>query len=200
MDTPSSTSFLFPLAKPPPLEQIRELHILDFDGTLANTPTPEVGKRLYEAQMGNAYPFEGWWGRDESLNRSCFPAGTINRGPAYEDGYLKHAKRDDVCRVILTGRMEKLRRRVEENLVDSLGVDSMHFHELVCKKNGAKDTLSYKCAEMERMVRMYAPQRVMIWEDRRKHAEGFREFGRELKRRVESLESWEVYLVEPSSD
>jgi hypothetical protein len=44
-----------------------ELLVYDFDGTLANTPTPREGKIMYENKIGQAWPHVGWWGRQESL-------------------------------------------------------------------------------------------------------------------------------------
>ena len=37
-----------------------ELLVYDFDGTLANTPTPREGKIMYENKIGQAWPHVGW--------------------------------------------------------------------------------------------------------------------------------------------
>jgi len=76
-----------------------------------------------------------------------------------------------------------------------LGATETCFHELVFKK-GNGDTLEYKCEELRRMMRVYRPKKVRIWEDRVKHAEGFREFGRREFAEI----VFEVILVEPSND
>jgi len=49
---------------------------------------------------------------------------------------------------------------------------------------------------LRRMMRVYRPRKVRIWEDRVRHAEGFREFG---KREFSEVE-FEINLVEPSND
>jgi hypothetical protein len=168
-----------------------ELLVYDFDGTLANTPTPREGKIMYENKIGQAWPHVGWWGRQESLE----PPLEVGPGPAWAS-YVENRTRTDCVRIMMTGRVEKLSRRVTECLRMLEGAtETLCFHELVFKK-GNGDTLEYKCEELRRMVRAYGPKKVRIWEDRVKHAEGFREFG---KREFAEI-VFEVTLVEPSND
>ena len=59
------------------VEVVVELQVYDFDGTLVNTPVPEVGMAQYLEATGVPWPFQGWWGRKESLEvgpaRHCSP-------------------------------------------------------------------------------------------------------------------------------
>jgi hypothetical protein len=166
-----------------------ELLVYDFDGTLADTPTPVAGKELYWKKTGEAWPHVGWWGRKESLE----PPLEVLPGPAWPS-YVENRSRTDCVRIMMTGRVCKLSARVKECL-RQLGATETCFHELVFKK-GNGDTLEYKCEELRRMMRVYRPKKVRIWEDRVKHAEGFREFGRREFAEI----VFEVILVEPSND
>jgi Fe2+ transport system protein FeoA len=168
----------------------KELLVFDFDGTLALTPTPVEGKEMYFRKTGQRWPYQGWWGRAESLE----PPLEVTPGPAFSS-YLEHREREDCVRVMMTGRVYKLSRTVKERLMD-MGVRETCFHELVFKK-GMEDTLNFKCEELRRMIREYKPEKVRIWEDRIKHAEGFREF---FKSEYANVCEFEVYQVEPSND
>ena len=107
---------------------------------------------------------------------------------------VENRLRSDCVRIMMTGRVHKLSARVTECL-RALGITETCFHELVFKK-GNSDTFEYKCDELRRMMRVYRPRKVRIWEDRVRHAEGFREFG---KREFSEVE-FEINLVEPSND
>ena len=41
--------------------KVTKLTFFDFDGTLADSPTPENGKQKYKEVTGNEYPHQGWW-------------------------------------------------------------------------------------------------------------------------------------------
>ena len=107
-----------------------ELLVYDFDGTLANTPTPREGKIMYENKIGQAWPHVGWWGRQESLE----PPLEVGPGPAWAS-YVENRTRTDCVRIMMTGRVEKLSRRVTECLRMLEGAtETLCFHELVFKK------------------------------------------------------------------
>ena len=89
---------------------IKRLSAFDFDGTLMNSPEKETGKIEWQEKMGKPYPFEGWWGRPESLDLSVFdikPFPTVlhqlEREKSYSDSYV----------IVLTSRQEKLRPYVQ---------------------------------------------------------------------------------------
>ena len=170
-------------------QSVEELLVYDFDGTLADTPTPITGKEMYKRKTGREWPHNGWWGRKESLE----PPLEVYPGPAFSS-YLENRLRSDCVRIMMTGRVHKLSARVTECL-RALGITETCFHELVFKK-GNSNTFEYKCDELRRMMRVYRPRKVRIWEDRVRHAEGFREFG---KREFSEVE-FEINLVEPSND
>lgn len=164
-----------------------ELHVFDFDGTLVNTPIPEDGMRQYYDETGEQWPFQGWWGRAESLA----PPLTMDAGPALDE-YRASATRSDVARIMMTGRRSKLKASVEAVMRE---FDISHCHEHIFNGTG-HDTLTYKLNELRRLVAVYKPKRVRIWEDRTSHAVAFEEFG---SREFSHIE-WVTTLVEPSND
>ena len=166
-----------------------ELHVFDFDGTLVDTPTPKEGMRSYEIATGREWPFQGWWGRAESLE----PPLTMASGPALDE-YRESAANATVARVMMTGRRGKLRQSVEA-VMRSFDINC-HEHIFNCTGH---DTLSYKQNELRRLVKKYKPKRVRIWEDRISHAREFQDMDVEF-RSTHGVESWRVTLVEPSND
>ena len=170
-----------------PTAGYEELHVFDFDGTLVNTPIPEDGMRQYYEETGEKWPFQGWWGRAESLA----PPLTMDAGPALEE-YRASSTRSDVARIMMTGRRSKLKASVETVMRE---FNISHCHEHIFNGTG-HDTLTYKLNELRRLVAVYKPKRVRIWEDRISHAAAFEEFGRREFRHIE----WVTTLVEPSND
>ena len=162
-----------------------ELHVFDFDGTLVDTPTPEIGMREYKEAFGMDSPHQGWWGRAESLE----PPLTMGEGPALAE-YRASAANERVVTIMMTGRRSKLKDSVEA-VMRTFDIDC---HEHIFNGTG-HNTLTYKMNELRRLVKQYKPKRVRIWEDRTSHAGLFQEMDREFT----SIE-WKVTLVEPSND
>lgn len=83
-----------------------KLYIFDFDGTLANTPSPEFGKPEYKKITGTDWPYQGWWGRVESM--SYFNIDLI------EEQYkiAKEALENNDYVYILTSRLPKFKEHI----------------------------------------------------------------------------------------
>lgn len=166
-----------------------ELHVFDFDGTLVDTPTPKDGMELYRSVTGQEWPFQGWWGRAESLE----PPLTMECGPALDE-YRESVANDAVATVMMTGRRIKLKKSVEA---------VMRMFDIECHEhifNGTRFcTLEYKQNELRRLVAKYKPKRVRIWEDRISHAKEFQDMDAEFRSKF-GVESWDVTLVEPSNE
>lgn len=166
-----------------------ELHVFDFDGTLVDTPTPVDGMASYRNATGNEWPYQGWWGRAESLE----PPLTMGVGPALDD-YRESVMNEKVVRVMMTGRRIKLKKSVEA----VMRTFDIECHEHLFNGTG-HSTLVYKQTELRRLVKKYKPKRVKIWEDRVSHAREFQDMEEEFCRE-HGVHSWEVVLVEPSND
>ena len=89
---------------------IKRLAAFDFDGTLMNSPEKEEGKLLWAEKTGEPYPYQGWWGRPESLDLNVFdikPFSTVFHQ------LQKEQSTPDTYVIVLTSRQEKLRPQVQ---------------------------------------------------------------------------------------
>jgi hypothetical protein len=92
---------------------MKKLCVMDFDGCLMNTPSPEEGKPMWSEKKGIPYPYAGWWGRAESLDTEVFD---IKPFPNIHMQLKKDVVNPNAHVIILTSRLEKLRPQVEEIL------------------------------------------------------------------------------------
>ena len=92
---------------------MKRLAVYDFDGTLIDSPEPEVGKKQWEEKMGQPYPHVGWWGRRESLDTDVFD---IKPFPNILAKLQANMADPSTTTIILTSRMEKLRPQLENIL------------------------------------------------------------------------------------
>jgi hypothetical protein len=147
-----------------------KLSIFDFDGTLIDTPMPDMGRILYKQKTGNVWPYEGWWGRHESLDMDVFDMETIKD---VEDDYKREKNNDDTIIVMLTGRMIKLSDYVKK-ILDSKGFE---FDEYCYNRGGSTDV--EKMRTMEVLLDKY-PNVVDLemWDDRLEHIPIFEQWGK----------------------
>ncbi len=83
---------------------ITEVFLFDFDGTLFHTPCLKEGIALYKQLTGKDWPHKGWWASPESLQ----PPLVTYPGPAIED-FRSHLGRANSKTFILTSRIDKTR-------------------------------------------------------------------------------------------
>ena len=86
-----------------------KLSIMDFDGTLINTPLPEEGKVTYKNKTGKDWPHVGWWSKAESLDMNIFNIKSI---PDVVTDYNVEKSNPNNIVVMLTGRLLKLQKEV----------------------------------------------------------------------------------------
>jgi cellobiose-specific phosphotransferase system component IIB len=108
--------------------KIKVLMFMDIDGTLMDSPMPDVGKVMWREKTGIDYPHIGWWGRPESLDTKVFD---IRPFPALESIINKNINNPEIYVVLLTSRLEKLRTQVQ-NVLD---VNNIHVDKLDMKTN-----------------------------------------------------------------
>lgn len=106
---------------------IKKLMIFDMDGTILDSPMPDQGKMLYEQIKGVKYPYQGWWGRKESL----LPEFDIKPLEFVMEHYHRAVIRNDVGLVLLTNRMKRLR----DHIMPILENNKLHFHTYSFKYN-----------------------------------------------------------------
>jgi hypothetical protein len=88
---------------------ITRLAFYDMDGTLIDTPMPDIGRITWREKKGEDYPHVGWWGRAESLDTNVFD---IKPFPAVLHQLNNDKARPDTRTILLTNRTEKLRSAV----------------------------------------------------------------------------------------
>ncbi len=102
---------------------MKRLAVFDFDGTLIDSPEKEEGKKVWSEKKGQQYPYDGWWGRKESLDTSVFDIKPFPNVLAQLD---KEKNTPDTDVIILTSRREKLRPYLQKILDDNdIVVDDM---------------------------------------------------------------------------
>lgn len=95
------------------MEKQLKLAYWDFDGTLANTPLPNPGKDIWSAFYNIPYPYEGWWGRIESMDPNVF---TIKTRPDVHNLYNELNIDFSVRNYILTSRQPKFEPLIKDIL------------------------------------------------------------------------------------
>lgn len=137
---------------------IERIHVYDFDNTLFRSPHPP------EDWKG------GWWGNPSSLSDPMVP-----EVPS-DDWWVHSVVRDcmnscsdpKVFTVVMTGRIEKFRRRVQ----DLLRQQGLTPNALILSKGGP--TEEFKLREITGMVKTHTEATVVeIWEDRLNHLRSF---------------------------
>lgn len=150
-------------------DNITKISIFDFDGTLMATPEPETGMKIYKEKTGKDWPFQGWWGRNESLDMDIFDIKPISSVIA---DYNKERVKPNTRVIMMTGRTPKNADYVEK----ILNKYNITFDEYIYKK--ASDTLSFKINKLEEMLKSYSKlKEIEIWEDRVLHSKAFEEWG-----------------------
>lgn len=104
------------------------LNVFDFDGTLMDSPTPEIGIDKYKEITGEVYPHRGWWGQLESLKP--FDVKPI---PKTMKLYHTYTSLPNSVTILMTNRLAKFESVVKEKLEGHYIFDYYNF------KNDSKE-------------------------------------------------------------
>jgi len=152
-------------------KKFKKIAIFDFDQTLVNTATPEHGKSHYEKKTGKKWPYEGWWGRKESLDLDVFDMPVIDL--VISDYHLEKVQEDTLV-VMLTGRLVKLSNEVRK-ILDAKGLEFDEYHY---NRGGSTDVAKIKT--MEHLLEKYPTvDEIKMWDDRILHIPIFEKWGKE---------------------
>lgn len=153
------------------MKKIKKLAIFDFDGTLVDTPLPDIGRLTYQEKTGKAWPHEGWWGRELSLDTDIFEMPVV---PQVIEDYEKEKLEDSTALIMLTGRMTKLR----DSVLKILDSHNLQFHEYHYNRGGATEVAKIKT--MEQLLEKYLHvEEIAMWDDREAHIAIFQKWGDE---------------------
>ena len=150
----------------------RELHIYDFDGTLFNTPMPDVGKSRWQEATGEKWPHRGWWGQAESLDTDVFD---VTPNPGVLAAFHESMAAPNVHTIVLTGRHRALVAVVQK----IMGAHGVAPDELKLTPSGL-GTLNYKQKVIRKWARTAPLEKIVIYEDRPEHAAAFEAMSDEL--------------------
>lgn len=139
----------------------------DFDDTLCHTPLPEGGKIIWKQKTGFDWPHTGWWSKPESLKVDVFDI-PVNKW-TYEK-YLDSISDESAYVILVTGRIEKLRKEVE--LV--LNHNNLSFDDVFLNFGG--DTFSFKTRLFENLIKQHRPEEFIMYDDREEHLPKFYEW------------------------
>lgn len=139
--------------------QLMIIYAFDFDGTLFDTPGPEIGKPIFKEKTGIDWPHRGWWSKRESLDPQIFDIKPIDW--VYKE-YLKATSGNDMV-IMATGRMDSLRPQVT-NILKS---NNIEFDGVYLNTGG--DTYLYKTRLFESLIKKHNPESFIIYDDRDPH-------------------------------
>lgn len=160
-------------------KKISRIEIFDFDGTLFFTPTREEGIPVWESATGEKWPYDGWWGRAQTLDMDIFH---IPINPYVAKKHSVATERDDTMVVLSTGRLEKMRKEVEK-ILEANGL----VFDLVSLCTG-QDTYTYKSRLFEKLIKEHRPDVFVMYDDRHEHLKKFKEWAHDMPCRVEIID------------
>eukprot|EP01059_Diplonema_ambulator_P023521 TRINITY_DN3901_c0_g1_i1.p1 TRINITY_DN3901_c0_g1~~TRINITY_DN3901_c0_g1_i1.p1 ORF type:complete len:251 (+),score=41.57 TRINITY_DN3901_c0_g1_i1:51-755(+) len=176
----------------------KTLHVFDFDGTLFKSPLPDP-KYLSKREFGRLRSDGGWFHLSPSLDPPAVPEEVPEDMWIGEvrEAALRAIGDEDCTAILLTGRGEKVFR---ERVVEILRCGGLEFSGVYLKPKGTT-TLAFKEEVILKHVKE-GHDKVIIYEDRIKHVERFRNFLTTLPlesgsvRHINYDES-QFYLTEP---
>jgi FMN phosphatase YigB (HAD superfamily) len=149
------------------MKKIEKLVCFDFDGTLCDTPEADNGKKIWFEKTGTSWPHRGWWGRKESLDMDVFDIGV---NPWVYSEYLKAVSDESVHLILATGRLETLRKEVEDILNShNLSFDGVYL-------NWGTDTFKYKTKLFESLIQKLGVSEFTMYDDRESHLINFEQW------------------------
>jgi len=144
----------------------KKIAVFDFDGTLVDSPLPDTGRNEYQQKTGKPWPYEGWWGKAESLDMNIFDIPVI---PSTIASYNKEESNDETLMVMMTGRMIKLSKYVEA-ILEAKG---LKFDEYIYNMGGS--TIDSKIKSLDNLLIKYQTVlEVTIFDDREEHIPSFK--------------------------
>jgi hypothetical protein len=155
--------------------------IYDFDGTLFRSPDREEGSRIYQQATGQPWPYQGWWGRAETLMPPIVPE--VPGAAWFIDHVVKQQRADSAdpktTTILMTGRPNKIRERVKQ-ILDSHGLRFDQYFFRGQRNSVGNDTFEIKANYIQDLITPDTTT-IEIWEDRPEHVTEFWALAEKLK-------------------
>lgn len=163
----------------------RRACIYDFDGTLFRSPDREGGEVSYLEATGKLWPFDGWFGRIETLQAPVVPdpipeAMFIDETIA---AYRKDRADKGTWTILMTGRPSKkpFPQRIKEILLTKqIEFDEYYFRGMRGLPHGS-NTIDIKLDLIATRILHPKLEILEIWEDRPEHSSRFMDEARRWK-------------------
>lgn len=151
--------------------KIKELHIYDFDNTLAYTPEPSAyNKQIWFEKTNTKWNHRhGWYYNMDSLDTTVFD---ISFNKDITDKARNSFKERNIYSVMMTGRNIKFKKKVETLLKrENLQFDMCLFN------NVSIPTIEYKLNKLGEYLKVFRKlNRVVIYDDREEHTRIFERY------------------------
>ena len=147
-----------------------KLICLDFDKTLFNTPTPHEGKKIWMDKTDMVWPYNGWWGKSETLDTNVFH---IHMNEWVHKKYLEAVADPDAYVILATGRLEKV-PNMRKNIMNILNMNNVSFDEVYLNWGG--DTFNFKTKLFEELIRKLKVDELTMYDDRAEHLTKFKKW------------------------
>jgi hypothetical protein len=160
------------------VNSVRKVAIIDMDGTLVDTISPEEGKVVWKEKTGTDYPHKGWWSKRETLDINVFKN---NLYPDILSKYHRVKSEEDTFVILCTGRIIPLIKQVKA-ILDKHGLE---FDDVILNgdkrfsvKGGQNDTLNYKLRVLSSLEDRFPNlEEIEFWDDRDNHHPVFKAWG-----------------------
>lgn len=169
------------------MRMIKTLYSFDFDDTLFHTPGMEEGKSIWESETGLSWPYNGWWGKSETIDPDIF---YIPKNEFVYRKYLEATSDESGASILATGRLNKV-PGMRENVEKILRQNNMSFDELQVIKssipngvggvylNWGGDTYNFKTKLFEELIQLTDCDHFVMYDDRHEHLVRFKEWAAE---------------------
>ncbi|KAK6086923.1 tat pathway signal sequence [Seiridium cupressi] len=184
----------------PPVDEIKAIHVYDFDNTLFKTPLPNPklwnGQTLGSLASPDIFINGGWW--HDSRILAATGDGVEREEPRAWEGWWNEKiaelvklsmQQKDALAVMLTGRSERGFTDLLKRIVASKGLD---FDMIGLKpavgpcNERFTSTMNFKQIFLESLMETYKhAEEIRVYEDRVKHVSGFRNFFTDYNKRQE---------------
>lgn len=153
----------------------KKLYSYDFDQTLCFTPDHIEGKKIWESNTGLTWPYNGWYGKSETLDSDVF---YIAKNEWVYSEYLKSINDEDAYNIMATGRLAKI-KDMRENIDKILDQHNMTFDEV--HLNWGSETFKFKCTLFENLIDKTKCDEFIMHDDRIQHLKAFEEWATKQK-------------------
>lgn len=141
----------------------KRLVTYDFDSTLFHTPCEEEGRKIWKEKVGYNFPYNGWWGKSESIDPEIFHI-PLNQW-VYRK-YLEDVSNSENYVILATGRLAKV-KGMRKNLDAILNSNNISFDEVHLNWGG--DTFNFKTKLFEELSAKLKVKEILMYDDRHEH-------------------------------